>query len=188
MLNRFTAKGIRATGTIRENRQNKCSLQPSKVMDKVERGSYDYRFDTNNEIFLVKWKDNSVCSMATNYDIIEPPNSVKRWSRAMKEITAVKQSLVFQNYNTGMGGVDLNDQSSNNYRISIRGKKWWWCLFTHMINVSMTNAWKLHQLCAQSEEKINLLNFTRYVPRHYLRLNKKPPKSNQPCQIPRSLF
>lgn len=27
------------------------------------------------------------------------------------------------------------DQAVNNYRISIQGKKWWWPLFTHMVNV-----------------------------------------------------
>jgi hypothetical protein len=184
LMNRLKAKGIRATGTIRENRQKNCPLQASKIMDKNERGSCDHRFDTNNELLVVKWKDNSVCSMATNHDFIEPFNNVKRWSRAKKESIAVKQPLVFQHYNAGMGGVDLNDQSTNNYRISIRGKKWWWCLFTHMINVTMTNAWKLHQLCAPASEKTHLLDFTRYVTRYYLRLNKKTRKTNVPSQVP----
>jgi hypothetical protein len=77
-LNRLKAKGIRATGTIRENRQKNCPLQASKMMDKNERGSCDHRFDTNNELLVVKWKDNRVCSMATNHDFIEPFNNVKR--------------------------------------------------------------------------------------------------------------
>ncbi|XP_030753599.1 piggyBac transposable element-derived protein 2-like [Sitophilus oryzae] len=184
LMNQLTAKGIRATGTIRENRQKNCNIQSSKMMDKEERGTYDYRFNCENNLLIVKWKDNSVCSMASNHDFIEPLNYVKRWSRAKKEITTVQQPLVFQNYNAGMGGVDLNDQATNTYRISIRGKKWWWCLFTHMVNVTMTNSWKLHQICASPEEKISLLDFTRYVARYYLRLNNKTRKTNRPCQVP----
>lgn len=83
-----------------------------------------------------------------------------------------------------MGGVDLNDQCTNNYRIGIRGKKWWWCLFTHMVNIAMTNSWKLHQLVASAEEKVSLLEFTRYVTRYYLHLNNKKRKSNRPCPVP----
>ncbi|KAK9738798.1 Transposase IS4 [Popillia japonica] len=153
LMNRLTTKGIRATGTIRENRQKKCTIQSSKMMDKQEKGTYGYRFDANNKLLIVKWKDNSVCSMVTNHDFIEPLTYVRRWSRVQNEVVSVKQPLVFQNYNVGMGGVDLNDQATNNYRISIRSKKWWWCLFPHMVNLCMTNSWKIHQACATAEKK-----------------------------------
>lgn len=39
-------------------------------MKKLERGSYDYRFDRNNKILCVKWNDN-VGSVLTNYDFVE---------------------------------------------------------------------------------------------------------------------
>lgn len=38
--------------------------------------------------------------------------------------------------NKGMGGVDLSDQSVNNYRIAIRDKKWYWPLITSALNIS----------------------------------------------------
>lgn len=43
-------------------------------MQKVTRGPYDCRVDIYNELLLVKLKDNKVCCMAANYDMVEPWN------------------------------------------------------------------------------------------------------------------
>lgn len=51
-----------------------------------------------------------------------------------------------------MGGVDLHDNALGNYRIGIRGKKWWWPLFTNTLSNMMVNAWKLHCLVAKTEK------------------------------------
>ena len=60
--------GFQATGTMRENRLSKCPLKDSKLLKKEKRGSYDYRFDCNEEILIVKWLDNKRVS---NYDTVE---------------------------------------------------------------------------------------------------------------------
>ena len=41
----------------------------------------------------------------------------------------------------GLGGVDRNDQDVGYYRISIRGKKWYYPIFLHLIDVTIVNAW-----------------------------------------------
>lgn len=83
----------------------------------------------------------------------------------------MQQPKLFHSYNCSMGGVDLLDQAANNYRVRIRGKKWWWPLFTQMLNVAMVNSWKIHQLTA--DEPVDLLAFLRNVTRYYLRLGTK---------------
>lgn len=50
-----------------------------------------------------------------------------------------------------MGGVDLHDNAVSNYRIAIRGKKWWWPLWTNAVNSTTVNAWKIHCLIAKAE-------------------------------------
>lgn len=166
LMKLLKVKKIRATGTIRENRIKKCPVEDNKSMKKAKRGYFDHRFDKNNQILIVKWVDNSICTMASNFDSIEPLSKVRRWSKDQKAVVDVPQPLLYKNYNRGMGGVDLNDQSVNTYRIGIRGKKWWWVLFTHMINLGLTNGWKLSQIA--SEIKMTQLEFTRYVARSYL--------------------
>ncbi|GLV46153.1 hypothetical protein CBL_02869 [Carabus blaptoides fortunei] len=101
--------------------------------------------------------------MASNYDKVFPLQSVKRWSSAEKRKVDIPQPKLFSSYNAGMGGVDLHDQAVNNYRISIFGKKWWWPLFTHMLNTTMVNAWHLHKI-ANKNESLDLLQDFIYGP------------------------
>lgn len=50
-----------------------------------------------------------------------------------------------------MGGVDLHDNAVANYRVGIRGKKWWWPLWTNSVNSTTVNAWKFHCLICKAE-------------------------------------
>ena len=104
----------------------------------MPRGSYDYyRLESINSILITKWVDNSVVTIGTNYDAVTPEGSIKRWSFSEKSKISVPRPHVYSSYNAGMGGVDLLDQATNNcYRISNRGKKWWWMLFIHMLNIT----------------------------------------------------
>lgn len=128
LLCNLRAKGFRATGTLRQNRTEKCPLPTVKEMEKMNRATYESSFDTKNEILLTRWNDNSVCTMATNYDTVAPIQKVKRWCKEKKEKVDLDQPNVFRSYNRGMGGVDANDQGVNNYRIAIRGKMIWYSL------------------------------------------------------------
>lgn len=185
-------QGIRATGTVRENRTKKCPLPASNDMKKRDRGYYEYCYDKNNSLLFVRWNDNSVVTIATNYDSVEPMSQVRRWSSKKKEKISVPQPNLLNSYNLSMGGVDLLDQSVNNYRIAIHGKKWWWVLFTHMLNLTVVNSWRLYQI-AYPNEKLDLLLFQRNVTRHYLRSYEKAiqrrPNANRPSgSLPRSLL
>ncbi|KAK9751452.1 hypothetical protein QE152_g5040 [Popillia japonica] len=51
-----------------------------------------------------------------------------------------------------MGGVDLHDNGVANYRIGIRGKKWWWPLWVQCLDSAVVNAWKLHCIVAASKK------------------------------------
>lgn len=93
-------------------------------MKKEDRASYDYIFDKQNEVLLVRWKDNSVFTMATNYDTIEPLGMVKRWCPVQREKAYVSIPRLFQTYNKNMGSISF-------YRVAIHGKKWWWVLFSY---------------------------------------------------------
>jgi hypothetical protein len=105
--------------------------------------------------------------MITNHDTAEPLGVAKRWCPTKREKVDVGIPRLFQNYNKGMGGVDELDQSISLYRIAIHGKKWWWVLFTYMIDMTIANAWRLHVLSHQ--DRMDQLLFRRHVARYYLR-------------------
>lgn len=109
-----------------------------------------------------------------------------------KENISVPQPQLIKTYNASMGGVDLLDQGVNNYRISIHGKKWWWVLFTHMINMVVLNAWRLYTI-TNEDDQMDLLLFQRNITRHYLRSYGKAiqrrPTTNRPSgSLPRSIL
>jgi DNA excision repair protein ERCC-6 len=166
LLKTLREKNFRATGTVRENRTNKAPIMLPNEMKKKERGFYDYRFETNDELLYVRWNDNKPCTIITNHDSILPTTSVKRWSREKKCKIDIDQPMVFKNYTNGMGGVDRFDQCLSSYRIAVRGKKWWFVLFTYLVDMAMINAWKLHVL--GRKDHMDLLNFRRHVVRYYL--------------------
>ncbi|KAK9700904.1 Transposase IS4 [Popillia japonica] len=103
---------------------------------------------------VIRWMDNSEVTIATNYDTIEPMVTVQRFSKEKKKKVGVPQPLAFNNnnYNRYMGGVDLHDNGVANYRIGIRGKKWWWPLWVQCLDSAVVNAWKLHCIVAASKK------------------------------------
>ena len=131
---------FQATGTMRENRLSKCPLKDSKLLKKEKRGSYDYRFDCNEEILIVKWLDNKCVTVGTNHDTVEQAKTVQRWQKERKAKGPVSQPHVLYSYNQNMGGVDKHDWLVGKYSVGIRGKKWYWPLFTHILDMTMVSA------------------------------------------------
>lgn len=115
-------EGYFATGTVRENRMPKCPLENSKSIGKKARGTMDSRYDHNNEISVVRWNDNSVVTVASNFESVLPNVFVKRYDRKERKDISLPQPNMIAQYNKYMGGVDLHDNAVANYRISIRGK------------------------------------------------------------------
>lgn len=145
LLEELENKGMKGTGTVRENRLQKCPLLDNTSMKKKERGCYDYRMSQNKNILICKWHDNSVVCLASNACSVEPIHRVTRYSQKEKKRISVSQPHIVHEYNKYMGGVDRCDQNISLYRISIRGKKWYFPLISHCIDMSVQNSWQLHK-------------------------------------------
>lgn len=160
----LTERNICYTGTPRMNRIKYCPLKSDKDMKKEDRGMLDFRFDEKNSIFAVTWKDDNNVKVLSNHEATEPMQSVTRWSSERKERVKVYQPKCIATYNKWMGGVDRMDWSINKNRIRIRGKKWYFPLFTNLIDTTLVNA---HVLYILANEKIPLLDFRRNIARAY---------------------
>lgn len=168
LMTNLTGRNICATGTVRSNRMNYCPVKTDKDMNKEERAAFDCRFDENNKIFAVVWKDNNIVKVLSNHEALEPQQSVSRWSRERKEKVKVCQPKCIASYNKWMGGVDRMDWSINKYRVKIRGKKWYFPIFTNLIDMTLINA---HILYTLAGNKIPLLDFRRIITRTYLSIS-----------------
>lgn len=90
-------------------------------------------------------------TIVTNNGTILPLVNAKRYSRKERKEVVISQTNVISAYNKHMGGVDLHDNAIANYRIKIQGKKWWWPLFTNIIDSVIVNSWKLHRISTNTK-------------------------------------
>lgn len=171
------SRGYNCTGTIRANRLGKdCPLTDVKKFAKMQRGYTEVATAdlSGDKILLSRWKDNSVVTVASTRFAANPEGTVKRWCKTDKKHVQVPIPHAIYNYNRNMGGTDRTDQNVNAYRVSIRGKKWWWPLFTWMLDVAVQNAW---QLARKHNPNLVQLQYRRNLAMEYLAAHSQPPKA-----------
>ena len=93
---------------------------------------------------------------------------MSRWFKTDKKQIIIPQPNALTNYNMNIGGVDKLYWNIQKYRIRIRGKKWYFPIFTNAVNMALVNA---HIVYSIGNEKMPLLNFRREVARFYLNLH-----------------
>ena len=154
----LASEKVKATGTVRENQTGGANrdLMSTNVMKKSTRGTIDFCCD--GTVFMCKWTENSVITVASNCQTHSPVHEVRRRVKG-QPVNNVQQPHLIHAYNQGMGGVDLMDQMVASYRPSIRGKKWYWPLFTNALNVTVVAAWWIH--CNIAESPMSHLDFRR---------------------------
>ena len=87
---------------------------------------------------------------------------VKRYSQRDKKKIDYVQPFYFYQYNQDMGGVDLLDRFTNEYKSTIQAKKWYWPLFVNCIEMLTVAAWRLH-VTVQTSPHLDFFDFVRSV-------------------------
>uniref|UniRef100_A0A2K5Q526 PiggyBac transposable element derived 2 n=1 Tax=Cebus imitator TaxID=2715852 RepID=A0A2K5Q526_CEBIM len=163
-------KGVKATGTVREYRTERCPLKDPKELKKMKRGSFDYKVDESEEIIVCRWHDSSVVNICSNAVGIEPVRVTSRHSGTAKTRTQVHQPSLVKLYQEKVGGVGRMDQNIAKYKVKIRGMKWYSSFIGYVIDAALNNAWQLHRICCQ-DAQVDLLAFRRYIACVYLESN-----------------
>ena len=120
----------------------------------------DFKFDKQNEITICKWYDNRPVVVATNFGSVDVHKEAKR--RCKKKGTVSKDIHIpipdiIDQYNQGMGGVDHLDWMIAKYRTVVRSKKYYWSLFTNILDISCTNAYLLFKLANEGAKVRTIL-------------------------------
>ncbi|XP_008581641.1 PREDICTED: piggyBac transposable element-derived protein 1-like [Galeopterus variegatus] len=169
LMSALKKKGVRATGTICENRTEKCPLMNAEHMEKMKRGYFDFRVEENDEIILCCWHGDGIISLCSNAVGIEPVNKINCFA-ADEEISQISQPSIVKLYDECRKGVAKMDQIIAKYKVRIRSKKWYSSLVSYMIDVAMNNAWQLHRACNPGAS-LDLLDFRKCVAHFYLEHN-----------------
>lgn len=80
----------------------------------------------------------------------------------LKKKTTVEISCpkIIKEYNHHMSGVDLFDSLIGRYKIKMRSRKWYMCIWYHLIDITIVNAWLLYRRV--ETEKGNRPNMTLF--------------------------
>src|SRR5699024_3748118 len=92
-----------------------------------------------------------------------------------KKVIKVSQPYAIARYNKSMGGTDRMNQTVSHQRITIRSKKWYFCIITWLIDVAIQNAWVLYRRF--QDKNMPIVDFRRRIVNYYLNLG--PHESRQ---------
>lgn len=150
-------KGFFATGTVRAGRIAKCPLLPISECSKKPRGFMTRAFDCKNCISVVQWNDTKPVTVISNFEQTLSTVYVSRRSKGQVCSVPIPESI--KSYNKYKNGVDLFDGLMSAYDISIKGKKWYWTLFTNVVDTIIIASWKAYQFAECGND--DLLTFRR---------------------------
>ena len=138
--------GILVLVTVRANRLQDCPLERKKAIEKQGRGSMDYRVDYRDTgLFIVRWTDNSIVHLASNFVGITRMGTMNRWDSHEREKKDIICTKIVNMYNKRMGGADLADILIALYRIRCKTMSWYIKQFWHMVDITEVNAWILYK-------------------------------------------
>ena len=168
---------IHAVGTIRANRLQGCHLDCTKSLTKQGCDSYDSQVDLNSAIIIVRWMDNSIVHLASNFIGINPVGTIERWVKSANARAQLDCPQIVQEYNKSMGGVDLAHMLIALYHIEVKTTRWYIKVFWHMVDIAKVNAWLLYrhhqnQLGVPKKRQKTLLTFSKEIADGLLFANK----------------
>ena len=105
-------------------------------MAKERRGFHEQHFYSSAEVPTAPalGRQKKVVSVMANFDTVGPVSATQRYDRTEKKTVDVSQPKLLKVYNGGMGRVDLHHWMMSQYEVSIRHKKWYWCLVTRVLD------------------------------------------------------
>ena len=103
------------------------------------KGAMDYRCHSNSGKMGVKWVDNSVVNIASNFVGVEEIGELERFCGKEKVRKNIPYPQIVQQYNKSHGGVDLADLFLSLYRVSFKTKRWCQKIFWHLIDMAKIN-------------------------------------------------
>lgn len=139
---------IHQIGTVMKNRIG--PVVKKLVDDKhLKRGEWEEKVRADDNLCILKWKDNKSVLMLSTCMGSEPLEVCKRWCKEDKKRIEVPQPAVVNAYNKNMGGIDLCDRYLAYYRCVMRTKKWPTRTFNHFVDLIIVNCWLMYRRSCQ---------------------------------------
>ena len=140
----FKKEGILAVGIITGNRIQGCPLVGKKEIEKGNCGGLDHQLDNNSGVIIVKWLDNNVVQLCSNFVSVCPMETIEQWVKKDQARKKIPCPQIAKAYNKSMGGVNLADMLISLYHVGVKTRRWYIKVFWHLVDIAKVNAWILY--------------------------------------------
>ena len=147
IMNHLKNDGFWAVATIRKDRLKGADkhLLSEKELKKKGRGSFDFVVEANSGVTVIRWFDNGLVQLLSNYVGNDLAAQARRWSKKEGRFINIDRPAMVVKYNSNMGGVDLCDMLMSMYRIRHRSTKYYMHMVFYCIGVAVVNGWLLYR-------------------------------------------
>lgn len=156
---------IYCCGTVRVIRKNLPKEILPKQQKQMAKHEYKVAQERRENMTFVNWKDTKAVTFLSNYHHPEALGTIQRKQKVDQEYRKVDVQVpkVVEDYQSGMGGVDLCDQKIGYYMPKIMSVKWWRRLFFYWLSASVHNAYEM----AKSAHRAEVLSLYPHL-RHFI--------------------
>lgn len=146
-MNHLKKDGFWAVATIRKDRLKGADrhLLAENELKKKGCGSFDYVVEANSGVTVLRWFDNGLVQLLSNYIGNDLATQARRWSKKEGRFISIDRPTMVVEYNSNMGGVDLCDMLLSMYRIRHRSTKYYMHIVFYCIGVAVVNGWLLYR-------------------------------------------
>jgi hypothetical protein len=148
-------KGFWAIGTLRPN---KAGMPHSMVLHKGETrkcGSLVIKMHRHRQMCVMNWQDSGIVRLlSTKQDPWRPNCNVVRRERGRRFHMVVLSTLVQEEYEEFMRGVDVCDHLRGLYTIQMGSKKWWQKVMVFTFDQGLVNQYIMYlERCVELDQK-----------------------------------
>ena len=164
-----------------------------KDLKKKGRGFFDYVVEANSGVTSLRWFDNGLVQLVSNYVGNDLASQARRWSKKKGRFIHIERPSMVVEYNSHMGGVDLCDMLLSLYRIRHRSTKYYMHIVFYCIGVAVVNGWLLYrrhmdQKNVPAKKQLSLLKFQTDLGESLCKADKVCGEGARPRGRPSSTF
>ena len=144
LLINIYSMGILATATSKSNRITACPLMGDKDSESSGQGIFNYTYDLNSLLRILKWFDNKGLIVDSIFSCVAASKK-QQWDGKKKKHCNILYLDMVKYYNNSLGGIYFNDMPISINRVDIQTKEQWYLKFTtNLFNISNLNRLLIH--------------------------------------------
>ncbi|XP_016360078.1 piggyBac transposable element-derived protein 4-like isoform X4 [Sinocyclocheilus anshuiensis] len=149
-----------ACGPVLSTRKGFPKISVNRLSKNAPRGTMRWIRDDN--LLFIEWKDSQEVQMCSTFHKAYEGDTVQRKVKddALRTLKEVPIPAVVLDYNRNVGTVDPSSFITGHYRVLHKPKQWYQCVFYHLLDIAVENAFILHELAAKRKKQKTLTRKT----------------------------